>query len=42
MRCLESEEVARERRDRKDRVLTFWLSLTLAVLLVALYLEVTR
>lgn len=40
--CLESRDVIQERYDRKQRVITLWLSLTLAMLLVALYWEVTR
>lgn len=40
--CLESRDVIQERYNRKQRVITLWLLLALAVLLVALYWEVRR
>lgn len=40
--CLESQDVIRERYDRRQRVWTFWLTLTLVIATAALIWEVTR
>lgn len=36
MNCLESREVAEERYNRKQRVITFWLSVTLVAAIAGL------